>query len=76
MTCVGVALALGVFLVVFWIRGERKRVRMLERKSIENDQLRIQLDRLRTAAEIDVHIDSLTDDQLRERLRHSPHRRD
>lgn len=59
-----------------WVWFERRRYRRMTRKQIENDSLRIQLDRLKQAAQIDAEIDALSDDQLRERLRESSHRHD
>ena len=54
---------------------ERHRAQKLIRAQVENDRLRIRLERLERVSEIDAEIDSLTDDQLIERMRNSPHLR-
>ncbi|MCG8408933.1 MAG: hypothetical protein MI923_27320 [Phycisphaerales bacterium] len=73
MSCTVLVLSLGPALLAGWVWRERRRWQYEAKRRIENDRLRVQLDRLRTAMSIDEEIDSLTDDELRDRMRNSPY---
>ncbi len=54
---------------------ERRRAQKLIQAQVENDRLRIRLERLSKISAIDAEIDGLDDDQLVERMRNSPYLR-
>ena len=54
---------------------DRRRTRKLTKVQVENDRLRIRLERLARVSAIDAEIDGLDDDQLVERMRNSPYLR-
>ncbi len=54
---------------------ERRRAQKLIRAQVENDRLRIRLERLSKVSAIDAEIDGLDDDQLVQRMRNSPYLR-
>ncbi len=75
MSCSAVFLGIMPLVLGAWAWLERRRLRQLLMKQVENDQLRIRLERLEVAMSIDEDIDSLSDDELVDRLRNSLYRR-
>ena len=76
MTCLFTSLGIIPLVLTVFLFRERHHAKNGFKARAENNRLRIRLDRLESAFAIDVEIDALTDDQLIERMRASPHLRE